>query len=123
MQEIFIIFFGGGLGSVSRYLVTKTIAKQIENNIPIGTLTVNILGCFLIGIIYALSERYKINPRFNLLFATGFCGGFTTFSSFAYENNLLIKNQDYLSLLGYTFLSLFWGFAATYLGIFLVKKI
>ena len=63
MQPILIVFFGGGLGSVCRYLVTKANNKQIENNIPIGTLTVNILGCFLIGIIYALSEKYQINPK------------------------------------------------------------
>ncbi|MBR8827590.1 MAG: fluoride efflux transporter CrcB [Gomphosphaeria aponina SAG 52.96 = DSM 107014] len=123
MLKFLLIFGGGGLGSVCRYLVSQAIARRFDTNFPWGTLTVNLLGSFAIGIFIAFGERAGLNPFWSLLFVTGFCGGFTTFSSFAYENNFLLSHEDYLAVFVYTFLSLFWGFAATFLGIFLVKNI
>ena len=123
MRQILMIFLGGGLGSISRYLISREVTRQLEITLPLGTLAVNVLGCFVIGMIIALVERYRLNPAWTLLFATGFCGGFTTFSFFAYENHLLIREGDYVAFVFYTLLSLILGFLATFLGIVLIKNI
>ena len=125
MQKIalMLVFLGGGLGSCSRYLISKFLNEQINSLFPWGTLTVNLMGCLIIGISIGLIERFTIHPYWGILIVTGFCGGFTTFSSFSLENNLLLRNQEYFLLLLYTFISLFWGFAATLLGIVVVKRI
>ena len=125
MQKIalMLVFLGGGLGSCSRYLISKFLNEQINSLFPWGTLTVNLMGCLIIGIVIGLIERFTIHPYWGILIVTGFCGGFTTFSSFSLENNLLLRNQEYFLLLLYTFISLFWGFAATLLGIVVVKRI
>ncbi|CAN1212533.1 fluoride efflux transporter CrcB [Tumidithrix helvetica PCC 7403] len=122
MRQIFIVFLGGGFGSVSRFLLSKTISRQFELTFPLGTFFVNILGCFLIGVIYALVAKYRLSPALSLLLATGFCGGFTTFSSFAYENNSLFESGDYLTLFLYVSLSVILCLFATFLGIFIVRN-
>ncbi|MDJ0508833.1 MAG: fluoride efflux transporter CrcB [Crocosphaera sp.] len=118
-----MVFMGGGLGSCCRYFISKTINERIETMFPWGTLTVNLIGCLVIGIIIGLIERFPVHPYWGLFFVTGFCGGFTTFSSFSLENNLLLKNQEYSLLLVYTFMSLLWGFAGTLLGMMIVKRL
>ncbi len=118
-----IVFLGGGLGSCCRYLISKIINEQITTMFPWGTLTVNLIGCLVIGIIIGLIEKLPIHPYWGLFLVTGFCGGFTTFSSFSLENNLLLRNQEYTLLFVYTMMSLFWGFAGTFLGLMLVKKL
>lgn len=122
MPDILIVFLGGGLGSISRYLISQLVYAQFNTNFPLGTFTVNILGCFFIGVIMALNEKYQLDNTWVLLLSTGFCGGFTTFSTFSYENNLLLRSGDYLGLMAYTILSLLWGFAGTILGLFIIKK-
>ena len=121
--QFLIVFFGGGLGSCSRYFVGKVISNQIESIFPWGTFTVNIIGCFLIGIFIGIIERFQFHPNWSLLLVTGFCGGFTTFSSFSYENYLLIKNEEYFLDLTYIFMSLCWGFAATFLAIAIMRRV
>ncbi len=125
MQKIalMLVFLGGGLGSCSRYLISKFLNEQIDSLFPWGTLTVNLMGCLIIGIVIGLIERFTIHPYWGILIVTGFCGGFTTFSSFSLENNLLLRNQEYFLLFLYIFISLFWGFVATFLGIMVVKRI
>ncbi|ACK65491.1 CrcB protein [Rippkaea orientalis PCC 8801] len=120
--QFLIVFLGGGLGSCSRYVVSKVISSQLESIFPWGTFTVNIIGCFLIGIFIGMIQRFQFHPNLTVLLVTGFCGGFTTFSSFSYENYLLLKNSEYLLGLLYTFMSLCWGFAATFLAIFLIRR-
>ncbi|WP_048320899.1 fluoride efflux transporter CrcB [Crocosphaera watsonii] len=117
-----VIFLGGGLGSCCRYAISRIINEQIETMFPWGTLTVNLVGCLVIGVIVGLIERFPIHPYWLLFLVTGFCGGFTTFSSFSLENNLLLRNQEYTLLLVYTMMSLFWGFAGTFLGLIPVKR-
>ncbi len=118
-----IVFLGGGLGSCGRYIISKTINEQIETLFPWGTLTVNLLGCLVIGILIGLIEKYAIHPYWGLFLVTGFCGGFTTFSSFSLENNLLLRNQQYTLLLVYTLMSLLWGFSGTFIGLILSKRL
>ncbi|MEA5534633.1 fluoride efflux transporter CrcB [Crocosphaera sp. XPORK-15E] len=120
--SLLLVFLGGGLGSCSRYLISTIINEQLETMFPWGTLTVNVIGCLIIGVVIGLIERFTIHPYLGLFLATGFCGGFTTFSSFSLENNLLLRNNEYLLLFVYTFMSLFWGFAATFSAILIVRK-
>lgn len=120
--QFFVVFLGGGLGSCSRYFISKMISSEFQTLFPLGTFTVNVVGCFIIGVVVGLIERFQLHPSLTLFLATGFCGGFTTFSSFSYENYLLLRNQEYLLGLAYAFMSLFWGFAATFLAIFMIRK-
>lgn len=124
MKNLLLVFLGGGLGSVSRYLVARMMLNYLGSGaFPSGTFAANILGCFLIGLILASAENHQwISLEWTLLLATGFCGGFTTFSSFAYENNLLLKEANYGVFFLYVGLSLILGLAATFLGICLGKK-
>jgi CrcB protein len=100
-RNIILIGVGGFLGSVFRYLVTVFLARQFTSSFPLGTLTVNIVGCFLIGILFALSEKGNLlTPEWRIFLTTGFCGGFTTFSTFSYESIKLLQDGEilYLSL-------------------------
>jgi len=122
MKNILLVGFGGGLGSISRFLCQKYLYIISPHAFPIGTFAVNILGCFLIGIFFGLSEKGNLfSPEWRLLLTTGFCGGYTTFSSFAYENITLLKNGDFLYAGMYIVGSVVLGITATFFGILLLK--
>ncbi|MBS1542445.1 MAG: fluoride efflux transporter CrcB [Bacteroidetes bacterium] len=125
MSRIFLLVgIGGFLGSAARYYSQQFLAKSIPSVLPYGTLAVNIIGCFLIGIIYGLSSRGNVlSPDWRIFLATGFCGGFTTFSAFSYESISLMQDGEYLYLSIYIAASVLFGLAATYLGILLIKSI
>ncbi|KAB1067208.1 fluoride efflux transporter CrcB [Tamlana haliotis] len=96
MKNLLLVFIGGGFGSVLRFLIGKHF-NSIETGIPYGTFSANILGSFLIGIILGLAAKHNaINHNHTLLLATGFCGGFTTFSTFIYENHVFLKSGGFL---------------------------
>ena len=121
-RMFFIVGFGSFFGGGSRYLIQQFITRQYPSSFPYGTLLVNILGCFIIGILFSLSEKaYLLSNEIKLLLVTGFCGGFTTFSSFSIENYAMLKDGQILYVLAYVGLSIFLGFMATYLGVFLIK--
>jgi CrcB protein len=121
MKAFLFVFLGGGLGSGLRYLIGKYITK-CSVNFPYGTFTVNILGSLIIGFIlgYALKNE-SLSSNTTLFLATGFCGGFTTFSTFAYENHMLLKSGDFSTFAIYTIASFVVGFLAVFFGLFLVK--
>lgn len=125
MYRIFLLIgLGSGIGGICRYLLQQYVQKQFPSSIPYGTLSVNVIGCFVIGIIYALGSRTNIlSPEVRLLLATGLCGGFTTFSSFAYENVALLQEGDYFYTAVYIISSIIAGLIAVYLGILLIKLI
>lgn len=125
MKEIILVFLGGGIGSALRYLVSKASTNWLMHHpFPFATFAVNIIGCFLIGIFLTLPEKFEwFTIEYRLFLATGICGGFTTFSTFSYENYALIKEGDYFYFVGYTILSFAIGLTATFLGIYLTKKI
>ncbi len=121
MKQLFFVFIGGGFGSVLRYLLSKFLNNP-ETGIPYGTFAVNILGSFLIGIILGLAAKNNTLTENNtLLLATGFCGGFTTFSAFAYENHTFLKSGDFTTFAFYTIASFVFGFLAVFAGIYLIK--
>ena len=117
MIKILIIGLGGFLGSISRYGVYHLLDRNIESIIPYGTFLVNMSGSFLLGIVYGLMQRENIlSEEWRLFLAIGFCGSFTTFSTFAYENFMMVKNSQFFSLLLYAGLSVVVGIALTYAG-------
>ncbi len=121
MKHILLVFFGGGFGSVLRYLIGKYL-NSAEDGIPYGTFAANILGSLLIGIILGMAAKNNtLSQSQTVLLATGFCGGFTTFSTFAYENHVFLKSGDFTSFALYTVASFIVGFLAVFLGMFLVK--
>ncbi|WP_431164637.1 fluoride efflux transporter CrcB [Tenacibaculum halocynthiae] len=121
MKQLLLIFIGGGTGSVLRYLVGKLLNNS-QTGIPYGTFVANILGSLLIGIILGFAAKNEtLTQNHTLLLATGFCGGFTTFSTFAYENHVFLKAGDFTTFAIYTIASFIIGFLAVFGGIFLTK--
>ena len=121
MKQFLLVFVGGGLGSVFRFFLSQ-ISFFNFSKFPISTLLSNIIGCFILGLIlgYAIKNEQLNSPQ-TLLLATGFCGGLTTFSTFAYENISMIKSGDISQIFFYTFLSLLFGFIAVFIGLQLSK--
>ena len=122
MKSFLLVFLGGGMGSSLRYLVTIAM-NQYSKVLPFGTFTVNILGCLLIGLILGYAQRENtITSNQTLLLATGFCGGFTTFSAFANENLELIKNGEIFNFSVYTIGSILVGVLAVFIGFYLTNR-
>ena len=122
IKTLLLIGTGGFLGSISRFLASRFMQNNFPSAFPFGTFFVNITGCFLIGIIYGLSERSSLlTPGWKMFLAVGFCGGFTTFSTFANENLALLRDGDFFYFFLYTGSSVFLGIAATFLGVLLTK--
>ena len=122
LKTILIIFAGSGIGGVARYGMQTWVFRIYPFTFPMGTFIVNMIGCFLIGLFYALSEKGNLlSPEWRLALTTGLCGGFTTFSTFAYENMNLLRTGDYLYFGLYAVGSVILGIAAVYLGILTIK--
>lgn len=119
-----LVGFGGLLGSICRYLIAIFFTRHFSSVFPYGTFIVNIFGCLLIGIFYGLSEQFDwFTPSWRIFLATGFCGGFTTFSSFAYENINLLQTSEYLMFATYSIGSFVLGLLSAFAGVVLVKMI
>jgi len=122
MKSFLLVFLGGGLGSGLRYLVTITM-NQYSKVLPFGTFIVNMLGCLLIGLILGYAQKENtLTSNQTLLLATGFCGGFTTFSAFANENLELIKNGELFNFSVYTIGSVLIGILAVFIGFYLTNR-
>ncbi|NAY90321.1 fluoride efflux transporter CrcB [Muricauda sp. JGD-17] len=121
MKHALLVFLGGGFGSLLRFVISKFLNPQFQNFF-LGTFLVNVLGCLLIGVILGLSERgnlFSLNT--SLFLATGFCGGFTTFSAFAFEQHTFLKNGELFNFSFYTISSLVLGVLAVSLGFWLTR--
>lgn len=116
MKNILLVASGGAVGSVLRYLVSKWIQESSATAFPLATMVVNIVGCLLIGIFYGLTERWGLSGELKLLLTVGFCGGFTTFSTFMNENLMLLRSQEALLSCLYVALSVGIGLLAVWAG-------
>jgi len=121
---LLIIGSGSFIGGVLRFLISRYVQSHALSTFPYGTFIVNITGCFFIGVLYGLSDRGQLmNAELRMFLAVGFCGGFTTFSTFASENISLLREGDFFYFALYTSLSIFLGLMATYLGNLIIKAI
>ena len=117
IKAMLIAGAGGFVGTCLRYLIGVVAKQWCSGTFPIGTFIVNALGCFVIGIIYGLSEKSGVlNSTHVLLLATGFCGGFTTFSAFANEAWMLGTKGDILMSIAYIVASVIVGILCVWLG-------
>ena len=122
MKSFLLVFLGGGLGSGLRYLVTIAM-KQYSKVLPFGTFAVNMIGCLLIGLVLGYAQKENtLTSNQTLLLATGFCGGFTTFSAFANENLELIKNGEIFNFSIYAITSILVGILAVLAGFYLTNR-
>ncbi|GMN09531.1 fluoride efflux transporter CrcB [Croceitalea sp. MTPC9] len=121
MKQAFLVFLGGGLGSVARFMLSKILNPYFQHFF-LGTFLVNSIGCLLIGIILGLSVRSNVlSENYTLLLATGFCGGFTTFSAFAFEKHSLLKSGEFFHFSFYTLSSIIIGLIAVFIGVWISK--
>jgi CrcB protein len=122
LRLIILIGAGGFAGTITRFIISRWVQNHIFSSFPYGTFLVNVTGCFLIGILYGLIEKgHLLDPEWRMFLTVGFCGGFTTFSTFAGENIALMKDGDFFHVALYTGLSLFAGLMAAYLGNLIIK--
>lgn len=121
MKQILLVFFGGGIGSVLRFLIAKTLNPTFQHFF-LGTFLVNAIGCLLIGLILGFSLKNNLlTENYTLLLVTGFCGGFTTFSAFAFEKHSLLKFGELFYFSFYTISSIIIGVLAVAIGLWLTK--
>lgn len=116
------VFIGSGIGGVCRFLLSMCVNNRLAGLpgavgvFPWATFAVNVLGCFLIGVIYGLSDNIDLSPAVKTMLAAGFCGGLTTFSTFSHENFLLFSGGNWIVLGLYVMASIIFGFIAARLG-------
>jgi CrcB protein len=122
LKTLLVIGSGSFLGGIARYLTARVVQNSFASAFPYGTMVVNLLGCLLIGLVFGMAERTNlINDEWRLFLTVGFCGGFTTFSTFANENMTLLRDGNFFYFAVYTGLSVFLGLAAVFFGNALTK--
>lgn len=124
LRELLLVFVGGGLGSITRFGLGKWVNTFHQHHFPFGTLVVNVVACFALGFAIGLADhRQLISPASRLFWTVGFCGGFSTFSTFSNETWTLIQNGFHFSSIVYVVTSLVLCLVAVIGGIYLGSKI
>ena len=124
IKAILFVGIGSSLGGIVRYLISRYLMNMTGSSFPIGTLIVNLLGCLIIGLLYGLFDRGNLmNTNLRLFLTVGFCGGFTTFSTFMGDNFQLVKEGNFLLGSIYLSASIILGYLFLYLGYSLIKMI
>ncbi len=124
MQIVFLIGLAGFFGTIARYLTGRLVENILPLSFPYGTLIINLIGCFIIGIIYGWFEKENgASNDWKLILTTGFCGGFTTFSAFSIENLQLLRDGHYGYAILYIFVSVVIGISATFGGVSIIKNV
>lgn len=123
LKDLLFVALGGGIGSALRYLTSRVVVKLVSGNlIFLGTFTANIIGSLLIGLLSGwMLINQPDNQTFSLLFIVGFCGGYTTFSTFAFENMRLIESNQWGLLTAYVLASVVLGVLAVWVGVRLAR--
>ena len=122
IKSLCLVGLGSFVGGALRYLISTWMKNACSQGFPWGTLMVNLVGCFLIGMIYALFSRYSSTSHpWYLLLTTGLCGGFTTFSTFANESLQMLQNSQWGGFITYVSISVIAGICLTALGYWVVK--
>ncbi|MFT4534814.1 MAG: CrcB protein [Saprospiraceae bacterium] len=114
MSNLLYVFLGGGIGSICRYGIGQYMAS--ESSFPVGTFIANILACLILGILLGFQLKENFQENYSLLFITGFCGGFSTFSTFSGESLKLFQNNQAGIALFYIGISIIFGLLSVYLG-------
>ncbi len=114
--------FGGFIGTIFRFLISRYVQLSVVSTFPWGTFLVNIAGSFLIGVFFGISEKGQfMTAEWRLFLTVGLCGGFTTFSSFSNDALLLLENNEIFRFVTYAGLSFLLGLLAVFLGRLLIK--
>lgn len=122
LKTLLIIGLGGAIGSMLRYLTSLFVARYWENHFPLATFITNVIGCLLIGLFIGILEKQQLaNSDLKWFLITGFCGGYTTFSTFGYENFNLLQSQNSPMAFAYIALSVIIGLMAVWFGLFVAK--
>jgi fluoride exporter len=121
MKIILTVGLGSFIGGIGRYLISQFVQTKFTGAFPCGTFAVNVIGCFLIGIVFGISARGNFNPTWQLFLTTGILGGFTTFSAFSMETVNLIRAGQAGTAMVYVTLSLVLGIFTTFVGFSLAK--
>jgi len=122
MKALVLIFVGGGLGSVARFLLGRWVTGIHNLNFPLGTLAVNAVACFVLGLIVGFADhKQMLSADMRIFWAVGFCGGFSTFSTFSYETLLLFQQPALMSGIVYVLASVALCLAATALGVAIAR--
>ena len=122
-RTVILVGTGGFIGSVMRYLLQVFIENKLLSTFPLATMIANITGSFIIGVVFALAEKSLMNSDWRIFMSVGICGGFTTFSAFAFNNFNMIKEHTWNQLLLNIGGTMILGILAVYLGIILVREI
>lgn len=124
MKELVAVFIGSGFGGLVRYSLGRWIGSLHNYHFPYGTFVVNIIACFVLGFIIGIAEHKQIlSPNARIFLAVGFCGGFSTFSTFSSESVALFEQGHHMTLALYVFGSLFLCILATFGGLIIAQKI
>jgi len=124
VKQAIIVFIGGGLGATARYWLSGAVYRFMSSQFPYGTITVNVLGCLLIGFLMSFfADRFIISPNLRLFLTLGFLGGFTTFSTFSYETMQLFRDGQNLSAFANVFYTTLNCLAATWIGSIIGKQL
>jgi fluoride exporter len=121
MKILMAIGTGSFIGGMLRYLIAEFVQTRYLTSFPIGTLTVNIIGCFIIGIVFGLADKGNLTQEWRLFLATGLLGGFTTFSAFSIETFGMLRDGQFWSASAYIFLSVILGLFVAFIGISIIK--
>ncbi len=116
-----LIAVGGAAGSLLRYLIGGVVQRTSASGFPVGTMFVNVSGCFLIGILVRQFLNMQLTPEIRALLVVGFCGGFTTFSTFSAETLGLIEGGEYGRAMSYVILSVVLCLGATFAGMSVMR--